>query len=402
MIGSCALTTQTGARAVLDGADCLIAEQVATGYAALFAPGGLLVGGLTALLTVYVAVFGYRLVLGHSQLLVGEVVPHFAKIGLVVALVSAWPSYQLLVVDLLFKGPEYIANAIIGRAGGGSDVIGALQAVFDRLADAAGQAWEQIASPATEAALSAQPGTGQAVLSQPHPALPFGLGAPQFNAALLWFSGLLMLAASVGVLLVARIVLALLLLLGPVFIAAALFAPARGLCEGWLRVTIRFALVPLFTLPFVAVLVAMLVPLVASLDSAAFDTLRDSPALVILLVVTVFVAVMMQAARLGGAIAGGIRLPRRAPQSTTEAAPARESAFETSRDPAASRAQTLVAAIAAQHRRGYPLQMVTPDDASPATRRMTAGPGAASPRIDIGVRLGQGYRRVAVISTVRR
>ena len=399
MIGNCpAVAADTLARDVLASADCLIGAQVEQGYAGLLAPGGSFAAVLTVALTIYVAVFGYRLLLGLSSLTLAEVVPHFIKIGIVLALVTSWPGYQALVFGTLFHGPQQLADLIVQQAAGpgttSGDVMAALQAVFTRLTDAAGDAWGQMPQAAAVVPAKAELA---ASAPAPVPALPFQLGAPQFVAALLWGSALVLMAASLGVLLVVRIVLALLLLLGPVFIAFALFRGTRGLAEGWLRVTVKFALVPLFALPLIAVALAVLGPLVADLGEAPVTAVRDSPALLILLAVLVFAAVMVQAARLGGGIAGSIRLPR----GGAVAAPERDlpsavtpTAHVADSVTVASRAETIVRAIDAGNRR-----FVTGGSAPtgiPASRTIT-GPVAAVPVFaDNSGRLGQGYRRLAV------
>lgn len=413
MIGACPSTIDSTAlaRDVLAGADCLIQTQVEQGYAALLAPGGTFATALTIALTIYVAIFGYRLMLGLSSLTLGEVVPHFIKIGLVVALASSWPSYQALVFDVLFDGPQQLADVIVRQAGGPSgqgEAMLALQAIFERMTDAAGDAWAQFVPPnAVTAAPTAVPapvvpGTPPPAVVPPPVAvrLPFALGAPQFVAAILWLSALILIAASVGVLLVVRIVLALLLLLGPVFVAFALFRSTRGVAEGWLRVTVRFALVPLFTLPLIAVVVAVLAPVVASLDEVPVEGIRNSPALLILLIVAVFAAVMSQAARLGGAIAGGIRLPRGGP--VPAAAPGRATTIvsgDSERTLVATRTQSIVEAIDAGNRRTASGSVGTTPAAIVATRSIT-GPATEGRTItDTSTRLGQGYRRLAIGST---
>lgn len=403
MIGSCpAIDAGALATDVLASADCLIANQVQQGYASLLAPGGTFTAALTVALTIYVAIFGYRLILGHSSLTLGEVVPHFIKIGIVFALATSWPAYQTLVFETLFHGPEQVADVIVRQAAGpgaaSGDVLSALQVVFTRLTDAAGDAWAQ--TPPPVAATAVVPGVAFAAPAPAAAALP-QLGAPQFVAALYWVCALVLMAASVGVLLVVRIVLALLLMVGPVFVAFALFRTTRGLAEGWLRATVKFALVPLFALPLIAVAVSVLGPLVASLGEVPVAGVRDSPALLILLVVLVFAAVMVQAARLGGGIASGIRLPRRAravPAEGGGGAPALSvPAFATSDGgPGVSRAETIVQAIDAGNRRiggdnlnGAPVTI-------PATRTMT-GPVSATPMIaGNNTRLGQSYRRLAI------
>lgn len=405
MIAPCpaGIDPATLARDVLASADCLITEQVEQGYSALLAPGGNLAAALTVALTIYVAIFGYRLMLGLSRLTLGEVIPHFIKIGIILALVTSWPSYQTLVFDLLFNGPQQLAGLLAAQAagpvGGAGDVMLALQAVFDRLTDAASDAWAQGAPvAATAAPAPAPPVVGAATTPPPPPVSPaaaFALGAPQFVAILFWFSAMVLMAMSVGLLLVVRIILALLLVMGPVFIAFALFRPTRGVAEGWLRVTVKFALVPLFAVPMIVAVVALLAPMTEGLGDAPVISVRDGPAFLILLVVLVFAAVMVQAARLGGSIASGIRLPRGAPPAAetpgTPTIVASGGGMATSTE---SRAETIVRAIDSGNR-GAGSGAAAPA-ALAATRMITAPAASPATIADAGNRLGQGYRRLAV------
>ena len=404
MINACpaGIAADALARDVLASADCLIASQVHDGYATLLAPGGVFATSLTTALTIYVAIFGFRLMLGLTSLTLGELVPHFVKIGIVFALVTSWPSYQTLVFDTLFHGPEEVADIIVEQATGPGapvgNVLAALQEVFTRLTDAAGDAWGQTAPVAVHAAaavpLVPAGATGAAPLTPTPPVLP-ALGAPQFVAALLWTSALVMMAASVGVLLVVRIVLAMLLLLGPVFVALALFRATRGLAEGWLRVTVKFALVPLFALPLIAVVVAVLGPLVAELSDSPIVSVRDGPVLLILLVVLVFAAVMAQVARLGSGIAGSIRMPRRA-EAHPEPSGVGSAATTAARLPEPSRADIIVRAIDNGGRRTALAGAVAAPVTVAGIRAITGPAVASRPAGDTSVRLGQGYRRLAI------
>ena len=412
MIAACPSTIATGAlaRDVIASADCLIGSEVQQGYATLLAPGGSFATALTLALTIYVATFAYRLILGLTSLTLAEVVPHFVKIGIVFALVTSWASYQTLIFDTLFHAPEQFADAIVRQAAGagttGGDVLGALQEVMTRMIDAAGDAWGQVPAvphpvmTAAAATNSAAPGAGTAVPAAPAATMP-ALGAPQLVAGLLWVGVATLMAASVGVLLVARIVLALLLLLGPVFLAFALFASTRGLAEGWLRVTVKFALVPLFALPLIAAVVAVLGPVVAGFDAAPIVSARDGPALLIALIVLVFAAVMAQAARLGGGIAGSIRLPRPTPAKDRANAAGTAAVIVSDRaDIGSRRVQTIVAGgerrAAAATSTGTLATMATM-----ATSRAIVTAAPASPFVASASRLGQSYRRLAVTPPIR-
>ncbi len=408
MIGSCPSTIAADAlaRDVLASADCLIASEVQQGYATLLAPGGTFATALTLALTIYVAVFSYRVLLGQAALTLGEIVPHFLKIGIVFALVTSWGGYQTLVFNTLFHGPEELADAVVQQAAApgttSGDVLTALQQVVTRMTDAAGDAWGQT-PPARAAAvpvstLPVSGAAGAAPVATPAPAALPALGAPQLAAALLWIGALTLMAASVGVLLVARIVLALLMVLGPVFLAFALFASTRSLAEGWLRVTVKFALVPLFALPLIAAAVAVLGPLIAGLDGEPVVSVRNGPVLLVLLVILVFAAVMMQAARLGGGIAGSIRLPRRVPRAPIQA-PSRSpvTVVAGSDVTGSSRSQAIIESIASGGRRAAGVEAGSAPAMIAATR-MISPAGPSSPLVATPNRLGQSYRRLAVVA----
>jgi len=389
------------ARDILASTDCFIIERVQSAYSVLLAPSGNLAHAITLALAIYVAIFGIRLILGYSSLTLSEVVPHFLKIGLVLALATSWPAYQVLVFDLLFNGPGLLANDIIRQLGGsqvsdGAEVIATLQSVFDLLADSAADAWTQsAAAPATDTMPTA-PVPGEMPSPAPVPvALPFQMGAPQFVAIVLWLSALMMMATSVGVLLTVKIILALLLILGPLFIACGLFSGTRGLFEGWLRIAVKFSLVPLFTLPLTATMLAVVLPFAASLDNAPIESFRDGPAISILIIAAVFAAVLFQAVRIVGGIADGIRLPH---EGMLNPAPAtrRPADVPTERsNVSTSRTETMFAVLNdSSGREGrFPSGQAA---GLLVTRMISPTVTPAAPQIDSSGRLGQGYRRLAI------
>jgi type IV secretion system protein VirB6 len=394
------------ARDVLASTDCFIATRVEQAYAQLLAPGGEFSGALTIALTLYVAFYGYRLVLGRSALTLAGLVPHFIRIGVVLALVTSWPSYQRLVFDLMFAGPQQIAGAVMARSGSGSagNVVTSLQTLFDRMTDYAGEAWAQrpVASnappqatppgqlpvtpdPATSAPTAPAAATGAAAAGLPV------LGPPQFVAIAMWASALLMLASSIGLLLIARIILALLLMFGPVFVAMALFGATRGLFEGWLRVMVKFGLVPLIVLPLSAVLVTVLSRFVADLEPGPILAFRDTPALAMLMITLVFAIVLSQALSLTGTIARGLRLPRAAEPAPVAADQAAPGALPGPL-PQPSRAEAIASLVPLAPAEG--MGGSAPGTLVISSRRSEPAPPAPLDPTDYAGRLGQSVRRM--------
>ena len=82
---------------------------------------------------------------------------------------------------------------------------------------------------------------------------------------LLWMAALLLMLGTVGVLLTARIALAVLLALGPIFVVLALFPGTRGLTAGWLRGLVLTAITPLFVVLGGGLMIELIVPVVSGL-----------------------------------------------------------------------------------------------------------------------------------------
>lgn len=213
---------------LLTSVDCNVTDLVQSGYGAIAGPGSTLIAGLTVLLTIYIAVMGLRLMLGLGTLRVGDLTIAAVKIGAVLALAANWPLYHQLVFETLFRGPEQLAGQVLGGSGPDGPIHnlrGQLQSAFDDMQ--------------ASAVFYAQRSPGSAS--------PW-IGGPSFAAAALNLSSVMMLMATLGVLLAARIVLAALLVAGPLFAGLLLFDATRGIFIGWLRAALALAVVPTFAL----------------------------------------------------------------------------------------------------------------------------------------------------------
>ena len=199
---------------LLGSLDCNVRAFSEAIYRGLSGPGSELSWALTAVLTIYVAVMGLRLMLGTTQLRVSEFSIAALKIGLVLALATEWPVYEQLIFNALFHGPEQIVASAMGASGAAlAEPFAALQRGFDELQ-------------ASAAFFARSPGTA-------------------FAGSSLHLVSYMLLFSSLGAVLAAKAVLGLLLALGPVFATLLLLDSTRGIFAGWLKVALGFALVPL-------------------------------------------------------------------------------------------------------------------------------------------------------------
>lgn len=199
--------------------DCQTQGFAASAYGALATPGSTLSILLTGFATILIALIGYNLILGRAPTLRSGAVT-LAKVAIVVALATSWQAYGTLVYDVVIEGPDQLVQEI-GRPAGvpGSD--GSLIARLD----------------AVDTALARLTVLGAGNI--PHEQRSFNGGLPPFagyDMFALGFSRIIFLLASAGGLVIVRVIAALMLALGPLFLAFLLFANTRSLFEGWVRV----------------------------------------------------------------------------------------------------------------------------------------------------------------------
>ena len=217
--------------AALSSMDCQVEDAVQIGFGRLFAQGGVFSGVLTSLLTIYVALLAYGFMTGRTRLTLTMMSPRLMAMVLVLGFATVWPAYHTVFYDLFMGGPDEIASSLMGGHGSAiMDFAGRLDGLFDRFA--------HIAYALEPDKTTITPGSTTAAVN---------LGNRPVPVVLFWLSGLILLLSTLGVLILSRLILYLMLVLGPVFIALALFSQTRGLFNGWLRLSLAFALVPLLS-----------------------------------------------------------------------------------------------------------------------------------------------------------
>lgn len=377
MIGQCAAPRgELGlVKGLLETVDCNIREGVQGGYNAFFGPGSTLSAVITILLTLYVALLGFRLLTGRTDLRVVDLPVIAIKLGAVVLLTTSWASYQSLVFALLFDGPAELANNLLsamplpqtvtGFAGGG-DIFARLQYSFDQLTQSASAmalvsdepgGGPNVASAGLKAGsivLQAAPGVDPNSLKGLSPVIQMRSalqGGPAFGATALWLSSIVLLVSTLGLLILAKLMLGLLLAIGPLFVGLLLFETTKGFFEGWVRTSLGFALVPLATIVFMAGLLASLEPSLQGLAVArAENRYAIEPVLTVLVIVLTFTAVFASVIGLCTRLVAGFRLPEaktREPdfQLTSSSGQGRATAFDTQDAQQGNRAAQIAALV---------------------------------------------------------
>lgn len=372
---------------ILGYVDCQAQAIGAGGFQAFGAPGSSLSLIFGALLTIFIALIGYRMLLGWTPG-VHDGVMAALKVGFVLMLAFSWPAYRTLVYDVFLKGPAELASevgrsaALPGSAGGLTQRLDGADREFVALASLG----PGLGPPAPINGATAQ-GTG---LRSSSAFDPFALGGAR----------VIYLAAAIGALAGLRMVAALMLALGPVFVSFLLFEGTRGLFEGWLRVLAGSALGALGAAIVLGVELALLEPWLAELIAWRNAGYSVPGAPVELLVVSIIFALVLAATVAAAWRATvGLALPaawRAAPAQVMEAIANRSSALESrtqeSRVSSAaerSRAAAIAEAVGSVQRREL-VRLGGGASGSDGSRSQPSSPSEAAARTP----LGQNGRRV--------
>ncbi|MEL6738967.1 MAG: type IV secretion system protein, partial [Pseudomonadota bacterium] len=207
-----------------------VSEQA---FGRLFGAQGEMAPVLIILLTFYVAFLGISLMLGRSNLSVRALVPRIMTVGLVVTFATSFAAFSAIFYNIFVETPDWLAGVLTNSDGSAT-------ATFAQKLDVVFIAVQEASIGQTDINVFSPPG-------------------------MMWLGALLLLLGTVGLLVTARIGLALLLAVGPIFVVMALFNQTRGLFVGWLKGMVMLSLAPLFAVVGGSIMLEMAVPILATL-----------------------------------------------------------------------------------------------------------------------------------------
>ena len=235
-------------RGVIATVDCQTRAYAESGYVALTTGSSVFQAALTAILTIYVALIGFRMLFAQGQTRISDVPVIALKIGLILALVTSWATFQTLVFDLADRAPVEIA-AIVSKplqADSQSALtarpVDGLQAAYDELS-LSSVAFGRLAGPAAKSYSSPQAAAAETI------SLATGV----------------LFMTSAGVISAAKLAIGILTAIGPLFVVMALINATRGLFVGWVRALVASALTLLVAWLLVVLMLAVLEPWLGTL-----------------------------------------------------------------------------------------------------------------------------------------
>ena len=260
--------------------DCQAQTIGASGYQALAAPNSPVALALGALLTIFIALYGIRLLLGSIPTL-NDTVMVFVKIGIVLTLASSWAAYRVIAYDVVLKVPAEVFSSI----GNATGLPGADGGFATRLQDVDNGilALTTTGSGRLEIASVPQAGSTASDMAPMVVADGFALGTARVAY----------LGSTIAALGIVRLAGGLLLALAPVFVGLLLFDATRFLFMGWLRTLVATALGGLAIAIVLSVQMAILEPWLANVLTQRAARIATIAAPVELLVITLAFAIIL-------------------------------------------------------------------------------------------------------------
>ncbi len=200
----------------------LLNDYVFHGYNALVA---YLKVPLGLAMVLYIVLMGLSITQGWMKLSMGNLVKSSLKLGAIYLAIMNWGWFNHTVVGLISSGAGQIGDVLVNATplplphstGGG--IYGAMQSVLIEFTQIGTWVWDRGSSHA------------------------FG---PRFNALLIWGFGYALIMVALFELILAKIMLAVLFAIAPLFVGFTLFKPTQGFFDRWLGACVGFGLLTIF------------------------------------------------------------------------------------------------------------------------------------------------------------
>jgi type IV secretion system protein VirB6 len=233
---------------------------------------------IVTLATVYLMVFGYLQLTGRIEEPFTATLRRLVTLTVVLGVALDLWLYNSLLVDTFYRAPAALAAAVIGAG----DPVTTLDVIWARGGAVAGALWNN-----------------GGVLSG-----DFGF---YVAGAVVWVLMGLMCVYTMFLVALSSVALALLLALGPLFVALLLFEATRRFFEAWLAQLANYALVSILTV-LLAALLLQIVQSYAQQTAARGAAILTVDALDMVLVAVLVFLLMRQVLPIASALAGGIAL----------------------------------------------------------------------------------------------
>lgn len=203
---------------------------------------------LTLLFTVYVMLIGYRALFQPNTLSLPDLTRHVVLLMIVYSLIHSWDFYHRFIYKIFTQEPEAITKTLIDSAGG-----------FTKHGEATGEALNRIYQLGMQA--------GAKLMSQGN----WRVLTPYLYGFIVMVVTALSCLLALALLIYAKLAMAILLFLGPLFLCFLLFQSTRGFFEKWIQALMNYALIPIITCGMLMFMISIVNVTLPSLQQGVND-----------------------------------------------------------------------------------------------------------------------------------
>lgn len=265
---------------------------------------------ITLLFTLYVMMLGYQFLSHQHHFQLSDIIKRIILMLCVYGLVMNWQLYHMFVYNIFTNEPANIAKIVVGSTGDGhssGDIATVLDHIFSSVVDASTGFFGEINFSVS----------GLAFI---------------FYGMLVFIIGSLMCVYALLLFIYAKMMMAVSLALGPIFILFIMWEPTKGLFGSWLNKLITIALIPVITSAILMLMLSVINVTLPHMNQPAeqMQFVGIAPFLGLSLTTTL---ILSQVFRISSALGGGITLA-----SLSNGAAIASTAVEKSRIPAMTNA----------------------------------------------------------------
>ncbi|MBZ2207147.1 type IV secretion system protein [Massilia soli] len=266
-------------RNIFETVDAAVAEYIQ-------ATAGNVVEALTPvanqMLTLYIILWGFAMYRGLIQEPVLDAAFRLMKVAIIMNLAISVGSYSDLIANNLFALPEYFVG-LLGNGGTTEDSKATLDSVFSDAMYASQSVYEK-------ADIFDNPGAF-------------------LVAAIIWLSALLSVGYAAFLIILAKVMIAVLLGIGPIFVICLMFDSTKKFFEAWLGLALNYALISALCIAVIKFMFGMFADAArGALDASRTDEFGIASIASLLLMAVVSLLCLMQVQNLASSLAGGIAI----------------------------------------------------------------------------------------------
>lgn len=237
---------------------------------------------VTQLMILYFVIYGIAMLRGAIEEPVNDFALRAVKVAFITGVALNVGIYNGQIASFLWNSPDALARIVSGGTYTGDSSINFLDDLLAQMYDLGDTYWDY---------------------SSGMTSIDIG---PKIVAVLVWTAGVLLTGYAAFLMALAKIALAVILALGPIFISLVMFEGTKQFFSSWLGQALNFVFVVVLTSATVKLILTLLAAYLAPAIDAAADTGATSVAIQALALTAIGCLVLMQLSPIASALAGGV------------------------------------------------------------------------------------------------